>query len=151
MRTLGFKEKEMESVFQVVAAILHLGNVQISETDDGVLQIADKKGIVINYISHPNSALGHASTLLGVKPDKLEQTILKPENQEKVTLAQAKQYRDTLAKSIYTRLYNWVVKRINQAIAAKDEIASSIAMLDIPGFEKLDVSNAKNLILISTE
>jgi myosin heavy subunit len=49
---------------------------------------------------------------------------------------QASSARDTLAKAIYDRLFQWVYGRINKAIAApKEDIKAVIGVLDIYGFE----------------
>ncbi len=50
--------------------------------------------------------------------------------------SQASDSRDTLAKTMYSRLFTWVYTRINKAIAAdKANIKAVIGVLDIYGFE----------------
>jgi len=49
-------------------------------------------------------------------------------------------YRDSMAKTIYGKLFNWLVGRINQSISMKMNAASGknlkfIGILDIFGFE----------------
>ncbi len=45
--------------------------------------------------------------------------------------------RDALSKAVYTRLFDWLVQRINAAIVVDDDDSSplSIGVLDIYGFE----------------
>lgn len=45
-----------------------------------------------------------------------------------------------LSKSIYERMFKWLVARINRALDAKLSRKFFIGILDITGFEMLDVS-----------
>ncbi len=66
MIKLSFSEQEIDSVFQLVAAILHMGNIEfkpISAEDDSKSQIANKETVKI------------ASSLLGVEPAELERAL----------------------------------------------------------------------------
>ena len=45
-----------------------------------------------------------------------------------------------LCKSIYERMFNWMVVRINQMLDTKQQRNSYIGVLDIAGFEIFDVS-----------
>ena len=50
MKKIGFLEDEIEGVFRLIAAILHLGNVQFSDTfKNGMdtVNIVDKEGIFL--------------------------------------------------------------------------------------------------------
>ena len=46
-------------------------------------------------------------------------------------------FRDAIAKALYERLFSWLVERINKIVwgGEKDERTTSIAILDIFGFE----------------
>lgn len=46
-----------------------------------------------------------------------------------------------LSKSIYERMFLWLVERINQTLLTKDRRAFFIGVLDIAGFEIFKVSN----------
>lgn len=45
-----------------------------------------------------------------------------------------------LSKSIYERMFLWLVERINQTLLTKDRRAFFIGVLDIAGFEIFKVS-----------
>ena len=47
-----------------------------------------------------------------------------------------------LSKSIYERMFLWLVERINQTLLTKDRRAFFIGVLDIAGFEIFKVSYA---------
>lgn len=72
-----------------------------------------------------------ASELLGINADVLEKAILSQPSQK-----QAKDFIDSLANEIYTRLFSWLVHSINQNLTAKETISNFIILLDIPGFNQ---------------
>ena len=43
--------------------------------------------------------------------------------------------RDAIAKALYSRLFTWLVEKINSIIGKQNDRHSSIAILDIFGFE----------------
>lgn len=45
-----------------------------------------------------------------------------------------------MAKSVYDRMFNWLVKRVNQTLDTKQKRNYYIGVLDIAGFEIFDVS-----------
>ncbi|KAF1778308.1 P-loop containing nucleoside triphosphate hydrolase [Phytophthora cactorum] len=90
-----------------------------------------------------------ACRLLGVEVDALEravcnrnvfvgrEVILKP-----MTHDQAADCRDALAKSLYSKLFLWLVEQINQTIGVKTKGAGSfIGILDIFGFEHFETNS----------
>ncbi|KAG5619916.1 hypothetical protein H5410_005134 [Solanum commersonii] len=58
---------------------------------------------------------------------------------QKLTLSQATDTRDALAKSIYSCLFDWLVEQINKSLAVgKRRTGRSISILDIYGFESFE-------------
>ncbi|KAG2548264.1 hypothetical protein PVAP13_9KG157085 [Panicum virgatum] len=58
---------------------------------------------------------------------------------QKLTLAQATDARDALAKSVYASLFEWLVEQINKSLSVgKRRTGRSISILDIYGFESFD-------------
>ncbi len=58
---------------------------------------------------------------------------------------QATLARDALCKAIYTRMFTWIVTRINDSIRVKARCRrKSIGVLDIYGFEIFEVSHILN-------
>ena len=56
MKKIGFLEDEIEGVYRLIAAILHLGNVQFSDTfKNGMdtVNVVDRKGIYL-YMYYKN-------------------------------------------------------------------------------------------------
>ncbi|XP_015336132.1 unconventional myosin-Vc isoform X1 [Marmota marmota marmota] len=136
-KLLGFKEDFQMDVFKILAAILHLGNVQIAAV-----------GNERSFISEDDSHLKVFCELLGLENSKVAQwlcsrkivttseTVVKP-----MTRPQAINARDALAKKIYAHLFDFIVERINQALQFSGKQHTFIGVLDIYGFETFDVNS----------
>uniref|UniRef100_A0A452YH72 Myosin motor domain-containing protein n=1 Tax=Aegilops tauschii subsp. strangulata TaxID=200361 RepID=A0A452YH72_AEGTS len=58
---------------------------------------------------------------------------------QKLTLTQATDTRDALAKALYASLFEWLVEQINKSLSVgKRRTGRSISILDIYGFESFD-------------
>ncbi|KAK4774724.1 hypothetical protein SAY86_009659 [Trapa natans] len=134
MDVVGISEEEQEAIFRVVAAILHLGNIEFSkgeETDSSVIK--DDKS---------RFHLATTAELLRCDVKSLENAMIKrvmvtPEEIITRTLdpVAALGSRDALAKTIYSRLFDWLVDTINISIGQDPNSKTLIGVLDIYGFE----------------
>ncbi|XP_074573404.1 myosin-17-like [Curcuma longa] len=134
MDIVGISEQEQEAIFRVVAAILHLGNVDFAkgpEIDSSVIK--DEKS---------RFHLNMTAQLLMCDAQGLENALIKrvmvtPEEIITRTLdpASAIVSRDGLAKTIYSRLFDWLVEKINVSIGQDPDSKHLIGVLDIYGFE----------------
>ncbi|XP_024022505.1 myosin-17 [Morus notabilis] len=134
MDIIGISEEEQESIFRIVAAILHLGNIDFSkgeEIDSSVIK-DDESRFHLNMTAE----------LLGCDAQSLEEALIKrvmvtPEEVITKTLdpLNATASRDALAKTIYSRLFDWLVDKINISIGQDPNSKSTIGVLDIYGFE----------------
>ncbi|VDK54182.1 unnamed protein product [Anisakis simplex] len=144
--SIGLSEKESLQVFQIVAAILHLGNVQFDENTDDT-----KGGCKVDV--HSEESLRLAASLLGVEANELRCGLVSRIMQPKKTTnhmgtiinvplkpLEATAARDALSKAIYSKLFDWIVLRINKCIPFADSI-SYIGVLDIAGFEFFTVNS----------
>jgi chitin synthase len=135
MRTLGFKPKHMSSIFSLLVAILHLGNLQFAEGD---------AHDVSAYVANPQ-VLDQAARLLGVDPENLSQILTNKTSYVRKELytvllnaQQSSAQRDHFVRDLYAILFAFVVETANHRIAApaKDPPPSTqIVMLDQPGFQ----------------
>ncbi|QHO12232.1 uncharacterized protein DS421_15g505130 [Arachis hypogaea] len=124
-----------EAIFRVIAAILHLGNINFAkseeETDSSVLENEESK-----------LHLQITAELLMCDPSALEDALCKrvmitPEEVIKRSLDPlgATVSRDGLAKTLYSCLFDWLVQKINVSIGQDPESKCLIGVLDIYGFE----------------
>ncbi|KAL0722905.1 hypothetical protein Bca4012_037504 [Brassica carinata] len=126
---------DQESVFAMLAAVLWLGNVSFSIIDNE------------NH-AEPDSdeSLSTVARLIGCNINDLKLALskrnIKVRNEtfvQKLTLSQAIDARDALAKSIYACLFDWLVEQINKSLAVgKRRTGRSISILDIYGFESFN-------------
>ncbi|KAJ0444734.1 putative myosin ATPase [Helianthus annuus] len=131
-------KENQENAFAMLAAVLWLGNVTFS--------IVDNENHVEPII---DDALLNVAKLIGCEADDLKLALstrkMKVGNDiivQKLTLAQAIDTRDALAKSIYSCLFDWLVEQINKSLAVgKRRTGRSISILDIYGFESFDVNS----------
>ncbi|VDN36843.1 unnamed protein product, partial [Gongylonema pulchrum] len=138
LRSIGFSEQDVNIIFAVVAAVLHLGNVHFIEN------LEDSKGGCMVEPSNEVS-LRHAASLLGLDDFELKSglttRIMQPvKGGDKGTIIrvplkpyEASAARDALAKAVYSRLFDAIVARINKCIPFGDSV-SYIGVLDIAGF-----------------
>ncbi|CAL5380751.1 unnamed protein product [Camellia sinensis] len=146
MDIVGISQDEQDAIFRVVAAILHLGNIDFikgNETDSSKLK--DEKA---------RYHLQTAAELLMCDEKALEDSLCKrvivtPDGNITKPLdpASAVTSRDALAKTIYSRLFDWIVDKINNSIGQDPDAKSIIGVLDIYGFESFKINSFEQLCI----
>nr|XP_020496390.1 unconventional myosin-VI isoform X3 [Labrus bergylta] len=138
MKKIGLDDTEKLDLFRVVAGVLHLGNIDFEETG------SSSGGCVLKNQS--GQTLEYCADLLGLDKDDLRvslttRVMLTTAGGAKGTVIkvplkveQANNARDALAKAVYSRLFDHVVKRVNQCFPFKTS-SNFIGVLDIAGFE----------------
>ncbi|KAI3472534.1 hypothetical protein Pfo_030685 [Paulownia fortunei] len=125
-------KEDQDSVFAMLAAVLWLGNVSFTVIDgeNHVEPVVDEGLINVARLIECN--IGELKLALSTRKMRVgNDTIV-----QKLTLAQAIDTRDALAKSIYSCLFDWLVEQINKSLAVgKRRTGRSISILDIYGFE----------------
>ncbi|XP_053308987.1 unconventional myosin-Id isoform X2 [Spea bombifrons] len=138
MKVIGFKPEEIQTVYKILAAILHLGNLKFVVDGDTPLI---ENGKIVSVVAD----------LLGSKAELLEKALLfrtvatgRDVIDKQHTEKEAIYGRDAFAKAIYERLFCWIVTRINDVIDVRKQDAALhgkntvIGVLDIYGFEIFD-------------
>ncbi|XP_056273208.1 unconventional myosin-Vc isoform X2 [Pseudoliparis swirei] len=134
---LGLKEDFQSDVFNVLAAILHLGNVQIRNSGDGKSSVPPGDPHLAFFCELLSvSAEGLTRWLCNRRIVLVAETVVKPEPIERAVNA-----RDALAKQIYAHLFDCIIKRINNALQAPGQQHAFIGVLDIYGFETFDINS----------
>ena len=133
LTTIGVSQDKQAQIFGLLSALLHLGNVKISATrTDSVLPSTEP-------------SLLKACQILGVDTSEFakwtvkKQLITRGERiMSNLTQQQALVVRDSVAKFIYSSLFDWLVESINSGLATDEvsrRVATFIGVLDIYGFE----------------
>ncbi|XP_075392268.1 unconventional myosin-IXa isoform X11 [Tenrec ecaudatus] len=137
MEMVGFLPKTRRQIFSLLSAILHLGNICYKKKTyrDDSIDICNPEVLPI------------VSELLEVKEEMLCDALV---TRKTVTvgerlilpykLAEAVTVRNSMAKSLYSALFDWIVFRINHALLNSKDLEQntktlSIGVLDIFGFE----------------
>ncbi|XVF25184.1 hypothetical protein REPUB_Repub13aG0191500 [Reevesia pubescens] len=134
MDIVGISDQEQDAIFRVVAAILHLGNINFAkgkEIDSSVIK-DEKSRFHLNMTAEllrcdAQSLEDALIKRVMVTPEEIITRTLDPEN--------AVASRDALAKTTYSRLFDWLVDKINISIGQDPNSKSIIGVLDIYGFE----------------
>ncbi|XP_026221409.1 unconventional myosin-Va-like [Anabas testudineus] len=134
---LGIGERDQMEIYQILAAVLHLSNVEVKD------QSADRSSILPD-----NVHLMVFSELVGVPCQEMAHWLchrkLKTTTEtyvKSVSRMNAVNGRDALAKHIYAKLFSWIVGSINSALKSGGKQHSFIGVLDIYGFETFDVNS----------
>ncbi|XP_051048240.1 unconventional myosin-VIIa [Phodopus roborovskii] len=150
MKVLMFTDTENWEISKLLAAILHMGNLQYEARTFENLDACE-------VLFSPS--LATAASLLEVNPPDLMscltsrtlitrgETVSTPLSRE-----QALDVRDAFVKGIYGRLFVWIVDKINAAIykPPSQEVKNSrrsIGLLDIFGFENFTVNSFEQLCI----
>ncbi|CAM4683080.1 unnamed protein product [Lepidochelys olivacea] len=144
MEMVGFLPATKKQIFSVLSAILYLGNVTYKKRATG-----RDEGLEVG----PPEVLDTLSQLLKVKREILVEVLTKRKtvtaNDKLIlpySLSEAITARDSMAKSLYSALFDWIVLRINHALLNKKDMEESvtclsIGVLDIFGFEDFETNS----------
>ncbi|XP_047666844.1 myosin-7-like isoform X1 [Tachysurus fulvidraco] len=140
---LGFTQEEKNSIYKLTGAIMHFGNMKFKQKQreeqaeaDGT-EDADK----VAYLMGLNSAdllkgLCHPRVKVG------NEWVTKGQNVQQVYYSIG-----ALAKSVYEKMFLWMVVRINQSLDTKQPRQYFIGVLDIAGFEIFDFNTFEQLCI----
>ena len=133
LATIGVSQQDQTEIFRILAALLHLGNVKITATRTD------------SSLSPSEPSLVRACEMLGIDVTEFAKWIIKKQlitRGEKITSnltqQQALVVRDSVAKFIYSSLFDWLVDKINRGLATDEvigRVVTFIGVLDIYGFE----------------
>ncbi|XP_061172927.1 myosin-IIIb-like [Saccostrea echinata] len=137
MDLVGFTDEEEENLFSIIAGVLHLGNVTFDMDDNDA-----------SFVEDENGPIKMAAKVLGIGGGELIGTLTNmvtftrgEQVKRHYTKAMAEDARDAMSKSLYGRLFGWIVNKINQLLAQREQSGNEpreIGILDIFGFEHFE-------------
>ncbi|XP_069138133.1 chitin synthase chs-2-like [Argopecten irradians] len=151
---IGFSDKEVYQLIQMMAAVLHIGNIEFQEDEEtGGLAIVDEV-YVSNVLELLNLGEANSDSLISALISRprvvMGETIVSFK-----TMQQAEDARDALAKELYNSLFNGIIDRINLVLrpgqeSSRDGHSLTIGILDISGFENLRLNSFEQLLINMT-
>lgn len=149
LRKLEFPRNEIAEICQVLAAILHIGQLEFT-TADVTTATGDDSGGYSHEGANTFTAVANKDVLsiiaafLGVSAQDLQTTLgykTKMLQRERVTLMLdpkgARENANELARTLYSLLVAYTIEKINQRIcAAESSVANTISIVDFPGFSQ---------------
>jgi len=140
--TLGFPKETQMEIFNMVVAILTLGNCEFDEDGDAC-KLKDE------------TPMTDAAKMLGVEASVLKKMVLvrlikvgRDVTEAGRTVAQAEQARDGLARLIYGRLFKYLIEEINKTLSEGAPTEGQyFGVLDIAGFESFEKNSIEQLFI----
>ncbi|CAL4123004.1 unnamed protein product, partial [Meganyctiphanes norvegica] len=144
---LDISSFEQMEIFKLVAAVLKLGNLSFSPVNniDGtegcaldnqyeIHEICDLVRCEVDTLSlalQSRTVETHGDTIVA-----------------ELSASEATRARDALCRALYSRLFTWVVQRINDSIKVKTLGRRKVlGILDMFGFEMMDVNSFEQLVI----
>ncbi|KAI5159262.1 myosin heavy chain 9/10/11/14 [Nematocida ausubeli] len=143
MDILGFTQENQEKIFKILAAIIHLGEVEFVQ-----------ESACVDIHAECAEDFAAAASLLGVDALRLKETLLRPKiraGSEVVVHGRTPQEASftvsSLCKVLYERLFSWIVHLVNASLRTTQHAQSYIGVLDIAGFEILGNNGFEQLCI----
>lgn len=144
---LGFEESQTSEIFKIIALVLHLGNIEFS--GDEKVEIANEAVLKI------------CCTLIGCEESQMRSALTsrmfsgggrKTSYTVPLTREQAVENRNSIAKLFFSRLFEHLVKAINEHLAEfnpdfNPNSTRFISVLDIYGFENFGHNSMEQLCI----
>ncbi|XP_065503648.1 myosin-3-like [Caloenas nicobarica] len=140
---LGFSSNERMGIYKLTGAIMHYGNMKFKQKPheeqaepDGTAG-ADKAAYLMGLNSadllkafcYPRVKVGNEYVIKGQTVDQVHQAV------------------NAISKSVYEKLFLWMVTRINQQLDTKLSRQHFIGVLDIAGFEIFEFNSLEQLCI----
>ncbi|XP_056362261.1 myosin-3-like [Oenanthe melanoleuca] len=141
--TLGFSPDEKMGIYKLTGAILHYGNMKFKqkpreeqaepdgteEADKAAYLMGLNSADLLKALCYPRVKVGNEYVLKGQTVDQVQQAV------------------SAIAKSVYEKLFLWMVVRINQQLDTKLPRQHFIGVLDIAGFEIFEFNSFEQLCI----
>jgi len=141
--TLGFSQPDKDGLFKATIAICYLGNAKWKQK--GREEQAEPDGM---------EEVTKAAKLIGTDVDFFVDTFMKPKLKVGKDFVKKGQNKDQVAfaisatsKSLYARLFDWIVGLVNDSLDTPNPRKNFIGVLDIAGFEIFELNTLEQLLI----
>jgi len=145
LKIIGFDSQKTEDMFKTLSGIVQLGDLEFEGEDESKL-------------CSDGAILTNCCDQFGIDEHQLELAMTRQVNvirgeevERKLRLEQAEDVRDATAKTVYTRLFSWVVKTCNEQLQRSDAPKlpddTTMGILDIFGFENFAKNSLEQLCI----
>ncbi|XP_059185614.1 myosin heavy chain, fast skeletal muscle-like isoform X2 [Centropristis striata] len=140
---LGFTADEKANIFKLTGAVMHHGNMKFKQKQreeqaepDGT-EVADKiaylmglnSADLLKALCYPRVKVGNEYVTKGQTVNQVNNSVM------------------ALCKSVYEKMFLWMVVRINEMLDTKQSRSYFIGVLDIAGFEIFDYNSLEQLCI----
>jgi myosin heavy subunit/signal recognition particle receptor subunit beta len=146
MQTIGIEVADVNSILNVIAAVLHFGNTKFDAPPN------NSEGSMV--MSGCEASIEMCANLCGVARKDLENALCNQSRKvgtefirSPVNIRQASDNRDALAKSLYGMVFQFVVKKTNVSIGYLKDVKLFAGVLDIFGFECFKMNSFEQLCI----
>lgn len=150
LKKLEFPRSDIAKIVEILATILHLGQLEFVTTTSTSPAANDSGGFSheggeeITAVKN-RETLDDIAAFLGVSPEALQDSLghkTKMLRKDRVTVmldpAGARANADELARTLYSLLVAYIIEFINVKVCVNEEsISNTIALVDFPGFAKV--------------
>jgi chitin synthase len=137
LKTIGLSKRHVAQTCQLLAAVLHLGNLDFTldkhrNEDAAVVRNVETLELVSEFLGVPPTEL---EAVLSYKTKLVKKELCTVFLDEEGAAAN----RDDLAKTLYSLLFAWLNESINQKLC-RDDFATFIGLFDLPGSQNVPQS-----------
>ncbi|XP_020568927.1 unconventional myosin-XVI isoform X1 [Oryzias latipes] len=150
LRALGFNKQEVESVFMLLSAVLHIGDLSFTTLTDANTAFPSDLQLLERVAALLQVSSGDLGAALTSDVQYIKGNLMTRHH----TVEMSELYRDLLAKAIYGRLFSYLVNCINEYLQGQDDSPGNpsmeIGILDILGFEEFQKNGFEQLCVNMT-
>ena len=144
---MRFEDHEVDTIYAVLASVLHLGNIEFDAIDQG-------ESSKISDSALSTASLNYIAELLQISNISLSMALCSRTFQSggfrksittiKLNTQKATEAKDSLARILYDKLFGYIIARINDNNSVENS-SKYIGLLDIFGFEIFTVNKMEQV------